>query len=102
MLMEDSLDTAKVYKIQPLGVNCNCTFIINLDSIDIADVKTDDVGSWKGTETRHSYFTMDKHNIPEFLRGNPASDQSHFAVIHRYFIHGTYSKFHRCIVEIQG
>ena len=69
ILMNGSIDEARVCKIQPLGVNCNATFIIDFDSVDIADLKADDVGSWKGIGTRRSYFKMDEYNIPEFVKG---------------------------------
>ena len=67
--MKGSIDEERVCKIQPLGFNCNATFIIDFDSVDIADLKADDVGSWKGTGTRRSYFKMDKYNTPEFVKG---------------------------------
>ena len=47
--MSKSLPENKICQIQPLGVNCNCTFIIDLDSVSYEDLKADDVGSWKST-----------------------------------------------------
>ena len=99
ILMNGSMDEERVCKIQPLGVNCYATFIIDFDSVDIADLKGDDVGSWKGTGTRGSYFKMDEYNIPEFVKGMPRS-HSCFIIVCHYFAHETYSKFRRYIIKI--
>ena len=101
ILMSGSVSQEVVCKVQPLGVSKNRTFLIDLDSVSIDDLRADDLGSWKSTGTRRSYFEITKAKLPEFLPGAPSGD-SHFVIIRRYFIHQTYHKFHRCIVEIQG
>ena len=102
ILMSDSLTEEKVCKVHPLGVTQNCTFIIDLDSVSIDDLRADDLGSWKSTGTRRSYFKLHEMNEPEFLSHMPPEGCNHFVVIHRYYVHQTYGKFHHCIVEIQG
>lgn len=102
ILMDDSLDDQKVCKVQPLGVVKNCTFIIDIDSVSIDDLRADDLGAWKPTGTRRSYFILDENNEPDSLSQAPSSGASYFVVIRRYFVHMTYSKFRRIIVEIQG
>ena len=88
-------------KIQPLGVNRSCTFIIDFDSVCLEDLKSDDVGSWKGNGTRRSYFTL-KHNKAEFIKAVPSQIGAHYVIIRRYFMHSTYNKFRRTIIEIRG
>lgn len=102
ILMSSSVSDDKVCHVQPLGIRRNCTFIIDLDSITVDDLKADDLGSWKSTGTRRSYFILNKKSQPEFLSAVPSAESSHFVIIHRYFVHQTCSKFHRCIVEIQS
>lgn len=102
ILMSESLPEEKVCKIQPLGVNRNCTFIMDLDSVSTEDMKADDLGSWKSNGTRRSYFKLNRRNIAEFLKAAPSQTAGHFVIIRRYFVHHTYSKFWRCIVEIRG
>jgi len=60
------VDLTKICKIQPLGVNHNYKCIADLDSIDIKDLKADDVGSWKGKRTPCSHFDLDDYGIPIF------------------------------------
>ena len=42
----------KVCTVQPLGVSENASFVIDIDVIDLGDLKADDVGSWQPTEER--------------------------------------------------
>ena len=102
ILMSESLPEEKVCKVQPLGVNHNCTFIIDLDSVSTEDMKADDLRSWKSNGTRRSYFNLNRRNTAEFLKEALSQTAGHFVIIRRYFVHHTYSKFRRCIVEIRG
>ena len=71
ILMSTSIPKEKVCKLQPLGVNCNCTFIVDLDSVCTEDMKADDLGSWRSTGTRRLYFRVNKRNKAEFLQTTP-------------------------------
>ena len=102
ILMSSDVDQSQVCKVQPLGVNCNCTFIIDLDSVDIEDLKADDNGSWRNNGTRRKYFVLNRVNKPEFLASAPTSQGGYYCIIRRYYVHRTYSKFRRCTVEIRG
>ena len=85
--------------MQPMGVNQNCTFIINLDFVCIENMKADD---WKSTGTRRSHFKLNQEEKIEFRRTLPSQTTGYFMMVRRYFVHSTYSKFRRCIVEIRG
>lgn len=102
ILMSDSISDEKVCRVQPLGVNHNCTFVMDLDSVSIEDLKADDLGSWKSNGTRRMYFQVDERNKAVFVQAKPTQAAGYFVLIRRYFIHTSYSKFRRCIVEIQG
>ena len=88
--------------MQLMGVNQNCTFIINLDFVCIENMKADDLGSWKSTGTRRAYFKLNQEEKIEFRRTLPSQTTGYFMMVRRYFVHSTYSKFCRCIVEIRG
>ena len=63
ILMSESLPEEKVCKkVQPLGVNRNCTSIINLDSVSTEDMKADGLGCWKSNGTRQLYFKLNRRN----------------------------------------
>lgn len=63
ILLNGEVDVTKICKIQSLGVNTNCRFIVDLNSVDIEDLKADDLGSWKGTGAR---LQIDDYGIPTF------------------------------------
>ena len=100
--MRKTLPGNKVCHIQPLGVNCNCTFITDFDSVSCEDLRADDMGSWKCNGTRRSYFTLNQRNRPDFLKSAPLQLTGSYHIVRRYFVHRSYSKFRRCIVEIRG
>lgn len=98
ILMDQSLAEDKVCQIQPLGVNRNCTFIIDLDAVSVEDMKADDMGSWKSNGTRRSFFRLNGETC-EFIK---SSSPKSYVIIRRYYTHHSYSKFRRCIIIIQG
>ena len=100
--MRESFPEDKVCNIQPLGVDCNCTFIIDHDSVSCDDLRADDMGSWRSNGTRQSYFALNRRNKADFLNSAPRQLTGSYHVVRRYFVHRSYSKFRRCIVEIRG
>ena len=100
ILMDQSLSDDKVCRIQPLGVNRNCTFIIDLDCVKLEDMKADDLGSWKSNGTRRSFFNLkDDRKACEFVKSLASGS---FVIVRRYYVHCTYPKFRRSIIVIQG
>ena len=56
ILMDAELDQDKVCHIQPMGVTKNASFIIDIADVHFADLKADDLGSWKPNGTKATYF----------------------------------------------
>ena len=102
ILMISEIPDEKIRQVQPMGVNRNCSFIIDLDSICLDDLKADDLGSWKSTGIRRSYFKLNQGEEAEFVKMAPSESADYFEIVRRYFVHSTYSKFRRCIVEIKS
>ena len=105
ILMNESVQESQVCRIQPLGVSRNCTFIMDLDEVSVEDMRADDLGVWKSNGTRRSYFKLNRKHTsrPDFLSSRPSEKGAgYFLIVRRYFVHQTYSKFRKCIVEIQG
>ena len=100
-LLSKELDTQRVCKVQPLGVCKNTVFIIDIDEVAFSDIKADDLGSWKSTGTKRSYFRFDKEN--EMVYAMPGANyKEYFLLNRRYYVHKTYKCFHRVISDIQG
>ena len=102
--MSSAITEEKVCKLQPLGVNCNYTFIMNVDAVNYTeDMKADDLGSWRSTGTCTTYFRVHMRNKAEFLQTTPTqAAMGLFVVVLRPFIHTSYNIFWWCIVNIKG
>ena len=51
------VDTSEICTAQPLRVQHNCTFIVDLNKLnDIGDMKCDDLGSWKNNGSKKFSF----------------------------------------------
>ena len=66
ILVCESTAKDKICQVLPLGVNCNCTFVMDLDSVSIADMKADDLGSRCSNGTCRSYFKLLKRKKISF------------------------------------
>ena len=101
ILMDNSTDKWQVCGVQPLGVTENATFIINMDHVRFDDLKADDVGSWKPTGTKHTYFCFSDAGETVYSQG-VSHAAGYYNLIHRYYVHETCPTFHRLIVSIEG
>ena len=56
ILLQSDMADQKVCTVQPLGVSENAAFIVDVETVDYQDLKADDLGSWRPTGTKKSYF----------------------------------------------
>ena len=61
-LMAD-VDENLLCKLRPTGVSENATSVVDLDHVSFGDIKSDDIGCWKGTGTKSVYFRVSKGQI---------------------------------------
>ena len=101
ILMDPELDQDKVCHLQPMGVTKNASFIIDVDDVHFADLKADDLGSWKPNGTKATYFRILPSGTMRILSGRPRITTS-YVLTRRYYVHSTYHLFRRTIIDIQG
>lgn len=101
ILMDPELDQDKVCHLQPMGVMKNASFIIDVDDVHFADLKADDLGSWKPNGTKATYFRILPSGTMRILSGRPRVTTS-YVLTRRYYVHSTYHLFRRTIIDIQG
>ena len=71
-------------------------------SIPPEDMKADDLGTWRTTRTRRAYFKVKWSGSTEILHKKPSNTMSStYSLVRRYFVHSSYKKFRRILVEIQ-
>ena len=102
ILLSNVVDKEKICVGQPLAVDSNMSFVINLDSVPFNDLKADDMGTWKSTGTKHTYFHFNKHGEVIYKPLSHFRNKVYYNLTRRYYVHGTCSTFHRLIVSIEG
>ncbi len=101
ILLDECVDKPRVCGVQPLGVMENATFLIDLDRVRFDDLKADDVGSWKPTGTKHTYFCFDDDGETMYCQGIPHGG-GYYNLTRRYYVHATCQTFRRLIVSVEG
>ena len=56
ILLKSDMATRQVCTVQPLGISENAAFVIDVEEVDLQDLKADDTDSWHPTGTKKSYF----------------------------------------------
>lgn len=67
ILLDEEIDRTQVACAVPTSVSKNTLFIVDLESPHVKSLRTllaDDLGSWKATGTKTSYFREPKKSIP--------------------------------------
>ena len=103
-LLANEVDTRRVCKVQPLGVMRNAVFLIDLDEVHYEDLKADDLGSWKATGTKRTYFRFTQSQAIRYASGKPSGSSTceYFLLTRRYYVHQTCDRYHRLIADIKG
>ncbi len=55
VLQKPGIPPEHISTAQPLTVKRNAAFIVSVNSVEFKDLKADDLGSWKGTDTKRMY-----------------------------------------------
>lgn len=96
-------DNRKVCTVQPLGVSENAAFIVDIDMVDLGDLKADDLGLWQPTGTKKSYFRFSQSGMLKISEKCPHGMLSQYYILtRRYYVHKSYDKYHRQIADIKG
>lgn len=89
--------------VQPMSVADNVSFIIDVDVVNFHDLKADDLGSWSTTGTKKSYFYFSSSGVLKVnTKRGSSSVSNYFTLTRRYYVHKSYNRFHRQLVDIKG
>ena len=75
---------------------------IDLDDVHFADLKADDLGSWKAGGTKRTLFRVLPSGAITIIPAKPKAHSEYYLLTRRYFTHNTYHLFRRIIVDIRG
>lgn len=103
ILLKSDLDLNRVCTVQPLSVTENSCFVVDIDSVDFQDLKADDLGAWSTTGTKKCFFRFAQSGTLRVTDKKPSNSKfNYFTLTRRYYIHKSYDKFHRQLVDIKG
>ena len=103
ILLQSDMADQKVCTVQPLGVSENAAFIVDVETVDYQDLKADDLGSWRPTGTKKSYFYFSPDGMLRVSEKCPRNMPSiYYVLTRRYYTHQSYDRYHRLIADIKG
>ena len=60
-ILDPQLNEKHICSMQPVNVECNAVFIVDLEKLDSwKDINCDDMGSWKHNGVYHSWLEVDE------------------------------------------
>ena len=106
-LLDPDLDRNVVATTQPVGVESNAVFIVDLKYLKhTKDIMCDELGSWKNNGCHNTWVIVDANGIAETcgkVKPNVASDGSvPYRVCKKYYVNKASQDFRRMIVFLEG
>ena len=104
LLLDKSLPQNKIATAQPVGVQENLVFIVDVSKLKKAeDIRADDLGSWICNGKRCSWCVLDDDgDVSEIFTKYKPQYPNNYCLVKRYYKHATSGDFKRVIVEIYG
>jgi len=104
ILLKLNIPEERVCTVQPLGVTENASFVVDIDSVHFEDLEADDLGVWSPTGTKRTFFRFTQSGTLKISQKTTSSGghSDYYTLTRRYYIHKTYPKFHRQLVDIKG
>ena len=103
LLLDKSLPQTKISTAQPVGVQENLVFIVDVSKLNKPeDIRADDLGSWICNGKRSLWCILDDDgDVSEISTCKPLYPNN-YSLVKRYYKHATSGDFKRVIVEIYG
>ena len=103
-LLDPELGPSQICTTQPVAVESNLVFIVNLNHLKNAkDILCDELGAWKCNGCHHTWVIVDEHGIAGVCgKDKPSGDGCYYCVTRKYYIHKGSPDFHRLVVFIKG
>ena len=103
MLLDKHLPFNRIATCQPVGVQDNLVFVIDLSKLEKPeDIRADDLGSWTCNGKRCVQCIVHNGEVSEILPGSKSGACSTYCLVKRYYKHATSGDFKRTIAEIYG
>ena len=102
--MDVNLSTIRIATKQPVCVQENLVFIVDLSHLEKPeDVRADDLGSWVCNGKRTMRCVVEDGCVLDVIPGLvPQADRRSYLLVKRYYKHATAGDFRKTIAEIYG
>ena len=104
-LLDPDLDQAQICKTQPVGVESNLAFIVDLKHLkNPKDILCDELGSWKCNGCHHTWVVVDEFGIADVCGKKKPSDKDGalYRVTKKYYNNKGSPDFNRMVVFLEG
>ncbi len=101
ILIVSVIPDSKICTQQPVRIQHNCCFIVNLTTLDSPlDVRADDLGTWKRKGSPSGYISIYSGVVRR--RSRPHSLPNLFKLTRYYYNHSSSPDFHKIITKVYG
>ena len=104
-LLDPDLEQDQICKTQPVGIESNLAFIVDLKHLKHPkDVLCDELGSWKCNGCHHTWVVVNEDGIADICgKEKPCNkDGALYRITKKYYINKGSSDFHRMVVFLEG
>ena len=104
-LLDPDLDETQICKTQPVGIESNLAFIVNLKHLkNPKDVLCDELGSWKCNGCHHTWVVVNEHGVADICgKKKPSNkDGAMYRITKKYYYNKGSPDFHRMVVFLEG
>ena len=106
ILLDPKLDPDLICQTQPVNIEHNATFIVNLSELNNPkDIYVDDMGSWKYNGVYRTWIMIEEDGFMTFQGKNQPGNTpngSLYHIVKKYFHHKTSSDFKKTIAFLSG
>ena len=103
-LLDKDLPLSKIATSQPVGVQDNMAFIVDLSKLGSQeDIRADDLGSWICNGKRRQQCSINEFGcVIDIVSKVKSRKQRMYTLVKRYYRHATATDYRRVIAEIFG
>lgn len=104
-MLDPNLDASTVCSIQPLHVQHNSVFIVNLAKLSsVKDLYCDAMGAWRCNGVYHSWLKVDDSRfVTSYGKSKPAAAASNvYNMTRKYFLHKTSRDLKKTVAFLSG
>ena len=106
ILLDPDLKQEKICKTQPVVVEHNAVFVVDLSALEcVKDLNCDDMGSWQSNGVYRAWMDVDSNGfVSSHGKSKPTKSSSSgiYVITKKYYVHKTSKDLKKTIVFLSG